>query len=175
MIAIKDHYWVYDDNTFNCPFCRYVHFEKDWRPKWKEDGEKFQIECINHSCRRELIAFIKDGLMHVTQLAIERFVYRKKNKVKMKTRIDVQKHANRYTNVDIRDIANLIVKLNELIAFGRQEMIERMKSEVEQLEQGELPIDEPSTKPNRSRKKKEEIAPIEQPDETLDGIQSDDL
>lgn len=174
MIGLKDHYKLYDDNTFNCPYCFYVHFEKDWRPKWKADGEKFQIECLNKDCRRELIAFIEQGIVHVTTLKVERFVFRKKNKIKKMKRIDVQSHVNRYVDVHINDKVKLIEALQLSVDNDRENLLIKRNEEIEKLKQGIIPEDEPA-KPKRQRKKKDEQPNENQDANTVDNGPFDDL
>lgn len=157
MFAIKDHYIVYNDNTFNCPDCHCVHFEKDWRPYYVKDGEKFKFRCVNSQiCDHTLIAFVKEGLIYVTTYKIEKFVYRKKNKIKTMKRItDIQAHVNRYADVHINDKVKLVAALQQSIDDDRKALIEKMKLHQEQLQNGIIPEDEPA-KNKRTRKAKEQ-------------------
>jgi len=168
---------VYDDNTFGCPDCHYVHFEKDWRPKWVADEQKFQIECINRDCRHELIVFVKDGLMFVTPIRIEKFINRKKNKIQTMRRItDIQAHVNRYADVNINDKVKLVAALSESIEADRQKLLDQMKANMEKLQNGELPTDEPAQTKRTRKKKDEQPQDQSQEDDTLPSeISSDDL
>lgn len=85
MIGTKGHYILYNDDTFNCPECKYVHFVNDWNVYFVKDGDMFSMKCCNNNCKRKLIVYRQNGIMHVTTYKLDALV-KKQNRLKSKNK-----------------------------------------------------------------------------------------
>lgn len=64
-IGTKGVFFLYDDDTFNCPACKWVNFKTDWEKFYVADGEQFKMPCANTYCPSKLVVYRQDGIIHV--------------------------------------------------------------------------------------------------------------
>ena len=170
MIGTQNQYIIYDDGTFNCPLCAFVHWPKDYASKLEKYGNEFEMRCLNYPCRTRLMLVIDGSIVKVTTKAWDEAFkrnrkpkrdynnYNKETVFTMK-RINVNAHAKRYVDVETSDKLGLIEALQGLIENDRKAKIEEMRDHLQKLENGQFPIKE---KPSQAPAAKTETEPDQQ-------------
>lgn len=83
MIGTRDHFILYNDDTFACLDCHRVHFRADWEPHYVCDGQQFTLHCIG--CGHKLIVYRQDDVMHVTTFKLNKLVNKQHGKKDKRT------------------------------------------------------------------------------------------
>lgn len=175
MIGTENQYIIYDDGTFNCPLCAFVHWPKDYAYHLNKHGNEFQMRCLNtKQCRTRLMVIVDGNIVKVTTKAWDEAFkrnmrpkrdYNNNNKqtLPVMPKINVQAHLKRYTGVEASQLFELINGLNELIEADRVRKISEMEDHIEKLKKGEFP-----TAPAKPPKAKIETQSDQQADLTIE-------
>lgn len=154
MIGTENQYIVYDDGTFNCPLCAFVHWPKDYAYFLNKYGNEFQIRCLNtKQCRTRLMVIVDGNIVKVTTKAWDEAFkrnmrpkrdYNNNNNKTVFTmkKINVSAHANRYVDVETTDKIELIEALKELVENDRKAKIIEMEEHIQKLKSGQFPLKE---------------------------------
>jgi hypothetical protein len=65
--------------------------------------------------------------------------------------INVEAHLKRYTSTDLADIVRLIAGLTNLVEERKSSTINKLKEQLELLEQGQIPVEPAKSVPPRTR------------------------
>lgn len=191
MIGTENQYLVYDDGTFNCPLCAYVHWPKDLKYHLEKHGQgtEFQMRCLNQKhCRTRLMVIVNGNIVKVTTKAWDEAFKRNrkpkrdynnynKQTLPVMPKINVKAHLGRYTDVDASQLLELIEGLKELVEADRQRKIIEMEDHIAKLKNGEFPAAQKPAPKTKAEPVQQSIIeePAQQPEEATQEEALDNL